>query len=87
MELGLTVRNHIINLNATQSFYDYVSSSLSLVAAAMMHQQFEIQSARVFDAIILTSLTIVAVACRCAARLDEWRRQKLLHWFDHVICQ
>ena len=25
MELGLTVRNHIINLNATQSFYDYVS--------------------------------------------------------------
>jgi hypothetical protein len=25
MELGLTVRNHLINLNATQSFYDYVS--------------------------------------------------------------
>ena len=27
MELGLTVRNHLINLNATQSFYDYVSEN------------------------------------------------------------
>ena len=27
MELGLTVRNHLINLNATQSFYDYVRTT------------------------------------------------------------
>jgi len=30
LELGLTVRNHLINLNATQSFYDYVSGNVLL---------------------------------------------------------
>jgi len=30
LELGLTVRNHLINLNATQSFYDYLNAALLL---------------------------------------------------------
>ncbi len=34
MELELTVRNHLINLNATQSFYDYVSGNALLALFA-----------------------------------------------------
>ena len=34
MELGLTVRNHLINSNATQSFYDYVSGNALLALFA-----------------------------------------------------
>ena len=34
MELGLTVRNHLINMNATQSFYDYVSGNALLALFA-----------------------------------------------------
>jgi hypothetical protein len=36
MELGLTVRNHLINLNATQSFYDYVSGN-AFFAICVLH--------------------------------------------------
>ena len=35
MELGLTVRNHLINLNATQSFYQSWNALLALFACCV----------------------------------------------------